>query len=165
MGSAYLQSYGYRSSDYLGLEGVSLPRGLKSYPNNLIKRILIIEDDADIAEGIKFSVESSSRSHCDIVADSYEAALALSDRNYDFVFVDQKLPGIRGTSVLEEVDHMIDVDPLIQDTDRFVNSVPALLMSGEDIRIDDTYALKNFKIVGKVRKKDLGQFLSVQFLL
>lgn len=129
----------------------------------MAKRILIIDDDLDTAQSIKYVVESKGHSVCDVVCDVYEALLALSDSAYDLVFIDQKMPGLDGASVLSKADINADIDPLIVESGRFVRSIPAVLMSAADINLKKNYELKNFKLVKLLNKKDLFQYLSLNF--
>lgn len=127
------------------------------------RRILIIDDDLDTANGIKHIVESYGKSSCEIVNEPYEALLALSDRRYDFVFVDQKMPGLNGSSVLTMLDEYVGKDPIIVDTDRYTEPIPVVLMSGSDVELKSNYSLKNFNLIEILNKRNLLNFLSLNF--
>ncbi len=129
----------------------------------LARRVLVIDDDRDTAQSIKYVVESKGHSVCDVVCDVYEALLALSDSPYDLVFIDQKMPGLDGSSVLSKADEYADMDPLIVESGRFARSIPAVLMSGTEISLKKNYELKNFKLVKLLNKKDLFNYLSLNF--
>ncbi len=127
------------------------------------RRVLIIDDDRQTAEAIKYIVESYGSSLCEVIEDAYEGSLALSDRPYDFVFVDQRLPGMFGDEVLSQVDENVDSDPLIAESGRFAISVPVVIMSGNPIKLNPEYKLHNFNLVEVLVKKDLPRFLSLYF--
>lgn len=127
------------------------------------RRVLIVDDDLDASESIKFIVESYGNSACDIVTDPYEALLRLSDHHYDLAFIDQKMPGLNGTDVLTKLDNAVQLDPLIADTRLYDDAVPVVLMSGSKINLSKSYKLKNFRLLDVIHKKDLLKFLSLNF--
>lgn len=129
----------------------------------LVRRVLVIDDDKDTADSIKYMVESKGHSVCDVVCDVYEALLALSDSPYDLVFIDQKMPGLDGASVLSKVDENASIDPLVVESGRFSHSVPTVLMSAAEINLKKDYELKNFKLIKLINKKDLFNYLSINF--
>lgn len=131
------------------------------------KKVLIIEDDLDMAEAIQDKIESLSPVvNCHIVADPYEALNCLSDNDYDYVLVDQKLPGMTGSNVLSKVDEYIDVDPIVSESGRFSVKIPTILMSGSEIQFSDDYNLNYFEIKQVLNKKrGLDSFLQSNFLL
>lgn len=128
------------------------------------RRILVIDDDIDTAESIKYIAESYEESiSCHVVSDPYEALICLSDYEFDFVLIDQKIPGLDGTSILSKVDEYIDQDPLIVESGRYINSIPTVLMSGSDVHLPNGFKLKNFKLEKIINKKDLPKFLAQSF--
>ncbi len=128
------------------------------------KKVLIIEDDKDMAAVIKYRIESYGGSHCDLVSDPYEALNLLSDSAYDMVLVDQKLPGMLGSSVLSQVDKFIDLDPTLAELNRFSHKIPVVLMSGAPIKLSSHYSLKHFNIEKILDKKtELASFLRTAF--
>jgi CheY-like chemotaxis protein len=127
------------------------------------RRVLIIDDDHDTVEAIKFIVESYSNSRCDRAFDAYEGLNALCESHYDFVMVDQKLPGLKGSTVLEKMDKYAEQDPLIAEAGHFSTKIPVVLMSGDEIRLPEGYGFKHFQLVDVIRKKDLTRFLGESF--
>src|SRR5690606_15487274 len=126
------------------LESVKTDVLPKSYSLRAGRRVLIIDDDRDMVEAIKFIVESYSSCKCDRAYDAYEALDALCERHYDFVLVDQKLPGLKGSKVLEKMDRYAERDPLIAESQRFSARIPVVLMSGEEIRMPKKRDFKHF---------------------
>lgn len=128
------------------------------------RRILVIDDDHDTAEAIRFVIESySPNTVCTTVSDPYEALLALSDEEFHFVLVDHRIPGLSGLQILSQVDKQICEDPLIVESGRYQNPVPVVLMSGSPIPALGAKKLKNFVLVQSLQKKDLPMFLSNNF--
>lgn len=128
------------------------------------RKVLIIEDDNDMAAVIKYRIESFGGAHCDVVSDPYEALNLLSDIAFDIVLVDQKLPGMLGSSVLTQVDRFIDIDPTLSELNRFGQKIPVVLMSGAPIKLGRRYALKHFSIQKILDKKtELASYLKHTF--
>lgn len=127
-------------------------------------RILIIDDDMDMSAAIQYRIESlQSNIQCKTINDPYEALLELIDHQYDFVLIDQRIPGLLGSSILKQVDKFIDEDSSINESGRFKEPVPVIIMSAEEINIGHGLRLKNFKLIRKLNKKDLPQFLTESF--
>lgn len=126
--------------------------------------ILIIDDDLDMAAAIKFKIEAMQPNiQCKIIQDPYEALLELVDYKYDFILLDQRIPGLQGSSILSQVDSFIDEDTLISESGRFDNPVPVVIMSGENVHLGNSFKLKNFKLLKTLNKKNLPTFLTESF--
>ncbi len=133
--------------------------------SNLQQKILIVDDDIDMANAIKILVESFSRNFsCEVVNDPYEALLTMSDKSFDMVLVDQKIPGLEGSVILSKIDEFVDKDPLIIESGRYANLIPAVIMSASEVKLADNFKLKNFVIEKVLNKNDLPQFLSERFI-
>lgn len=131
----------------------------------MLKSILVVDDDLDVAERIKHIVEAYDHNcKCAIASEPYEALLALSEKRFDFVLLDQQLPGLNGTSVLREMDQYIDADPLLNDNPTYLKPLPVAIMSGGDQpNVLDKMKLKHFQMVKFIRKRNLSSFLSQTF--
>jgi DNA-binding response OmpR family regulator len=64
-------------------------------------KILIVEDDADLAEMIKTFLQQS-RHLVEIIEDGLSAAVCLRTESYDVIILDLGLPGINGLEVLKQ---------------------------------------------------------------
>ncbi len=126
-------------------------------------RILIIDDDPDATDSIKYIIETYSQSRCHVVHDAFEALNALAEKHYDLVFVDQKMPGLYGTKLLQELDHYINQDPLISDSSRYQKPLETILMSGSKIVLPKDFKLENFKLINILDKRQLPKFLAQKF--
>jgi CheY-like chemotaxis protein len=128
------------------------------------RRILIIEDDKDTAVMIKCLIEFYGHTNvCFIANDPYEALNALSNKKFDLVLVDQRLQGMTGSSVLNQMDQFIDKDPLITESRNYETAVPVVFMSAATQQNLENLKLKNFKVLEFVRKDHLQDFLSDNF--
>ncbi|MGS0998691.1 response regulator [Rhodanobacter sp. UC4451_H18] len=65
-------------------------------------RILLVEDDPSIAEGIRASLRQGGHA-VDHVADGSQADAALRDHGYDLLVLDLGLPGLDGSEVLQRL--------------------------------------------------------------
>lgn len=124
-------------------------------------RILVIEDDADVAAVTRLLLNQFSGGQYDWVADSYAAMDALCVKHYDYVIVDQNIPGLKGLDVLRVVDRAIDQDPTLSDDTRFLKVMPVLFMSGCNIKIPSSFKLKHFVIQDVIAKRSLSLSLSL----
>ena len=127
------------------------------------RKVLVVEDDRDMAQLTRFLIEQFSGARCDIVVDSYEAIDALCDNNYDYLVVDQNLPGLKGIDVLMKLDSYLDTDPLLSEQCRFNHKIPVLLMSAGHINVPHGLRLAHFEITDRINKRDLGLGLAKNF--
>jgi len=72
--------------------------------SNSQARVLIIDDDADIREGIQMLL-SSEGIEADVAADGDEALKCVEDTFYDMVLLDLMLPGRSGMDVQKDLKH------------------------------------------------------------
>lgn len=64
-------------------------------------KILIIEDDAELAQAIKFRLEKEDFT-VDVCHDGEEGLYYMQENSHDLVILDRMLPGLDGTKVLRE---------------------------------------------------------------
>ncbi len=141
--------------------GSSYGKQLMLHP---LKRVLIVEDDKDMSAVIKYKIESLGTAVCDIAEDPYEALDFLSDHTYDFILIDQKLPGMTGVNVIAEMDKFADKDPVIIDSGRFGKKIPIVFMSAANIDLGKNFHLAHFDLKQIVDKKTgLNTFLNNMF--
>ena len=127
------------------------------------RKVLVVEDDGDMAQLTRFLIEQFSGARCDIVVDSYEAIEALCDNNYDYLVVDQNLPGLKGIEVLMKLDSYLDTDPILAEQCRFTHKIPVLLMSADNITLPTGLRLSHFEITDQINKRDLNLGLAKNF--
>lgn len=144
----------------------SLRRGNQKHHLKLVpfpQRILVIEDDLDTAELIsQFIMSKRPDVKVEIVSDPYKASLRLMDEHFDLVLADQNLPGLKGTSVIKQVDNLTDIDPLCVNQNSKNPIIPVVLMSGSKKVLEDLKeeSLRNFEVIKKVSKDELQSFLA-----
>lgn len=127
------------------------------------RKVLVVEDDTDMAQLTRMLIEQFSGARCDIVGDSYEAIEALCDNSYDYLVVDQNLPGLKGIEVLKKLDAYLDTDPILSEQCRFTHKIPVLLMSAENIVLPHGLRLTHFEITDSINKRDLNIGLAKNF--
>ena len=95
-----------------------------------MKKILIIEDDKDIAEGLKETLEDEGY-RIALALDGQKGLEQISQENFELIICDLMMPEINGFEVISEIR-------------KFQNELPIIILSA---RID---------IKDKVRALDLG---------
>jgi len=110
-------------------------------------KILIIEDDADIREGVRILLESEGYAVTE--ADNGRNGLALLDDSFSLVILDVMMPGISGLKTCEEI-RKISVIPVLFLTAKSNESDKLIgLMAG-----GDDYLVKPFsyaELLGRVK--------------
>ena len=108
----------------------------------MTKHILIIDDDYDLCEILKFNMESQGYQAC--VAHSAHEALKLNITSFDLIIIDVMMPGMSGFQLVQElkIDHIYSQIPIIFLT--ALNSEEDTL-KGFDLGADD-YIAKPFSI-------------------
>jgi DNA-binding response OmpR family regulator len=110
-------------------------------------RVLIIEDEARLAENIARSLRESAGYAVDVALDGEEGAFMAESNPYDLVILDLMLPKLDGLSVLQHVRDGSSAVPVLVLTARDEKeSIVALLNAGAD-----DYVTKPF---------DLGELLA-----
>jgi DNA-binding response OmpR family regulator len=107
-------------------------------------RILVVEDEADIAQLIKHSLERDGRAQVDVTATGDEALRLVAEASPDLIILDLNLPSIDGTEVcrLIRARPATATVPIIMLTAR---TAEADRVSGLDLGADD-YVTKPFSL-------------------
>lgn len=117
----------------------------------LPRKILLIEDDAEYAEMMAYSLEQRGKCEVTIAADSFEAANQMSRHPFDLLITDWRLPPFTGFSALRLADHDIALDPEAPEEWFLHKKTPVIVITAADTRE-----------VGKEKKlKGRFQFLGV----
>jgi DNA-binding response OmpR family regulator len=104
-------------------------------------KILVVEDEVHIAEGLRFNIEAEG--HAPLVVHSGEEALReLADDKYDAVVLDVMLPGIDGFEVARTMRGRADYTPVLMLTAR---GRPEDVLTGFEAGADD-YLPKPFDL-------------------
>jgi DNA-binding response OmpR family regulator len=108
-----------------------------------MSRILVVEDEAHIAAGLRFNLEAEGHS-VEIVDNGEEAVLRLLDHNqfFDLLVLDVMLPGKDGFTVARELREKQNFIPLLMLTAR---SRPEDVLRGFEAGADD-YLPKPFNL-------------------
>jgi DNA-binding response OmpR family regulator len=108
-----------------------------------VARILVVEDEAHLAEGLAFNLEAEGH-EVDVVADGRDAAarLAEADPAFDLVILDVMLPGMTGFEVARRVRAAGNYVPILILT---AKDDPSDLVRGLEEGADD-YLTKPFKL-------------------
>lgn len=104
-------------------------------------KILIVEDEAHIADGLRFNLEAEGH-EAQIAADGETALDALADSSFDAVVLDVMLPGIDGFAVARSMRARADYTPILMLTAR---GRPEDVLNGFEAGTDD-YLPKPFDL-------------------
>ena len=120
------------------------------------KRVLIVDDDPDFAELLKYNIEKREpQMTCVTISDPYEAVISLTDENFEVIYIDQNMPGLNGDAVIREADRFIGYDTTAQMKKSSVYKTPVVLMSGRDLDQKRTN-FSFFEIKEKVNKREFA---------
>lgn len=117
----------------------------------MTKRILIIEDEQDIAEGLKVSLEQEGFD-ADICLEGEKGVQVTDQHNYDLIICDIMMPNMNGFEVIAEIRRKNDLIPIIilsariEDKDK----IRALNLGADD------YVTKPFnldELIARVKRK------------
>lgn len=103
-------------------------------------KILIVEDEAHIADGLRFNIEAEGH-EAEIAADG-ETGLELAESGYDAIVLDVMLPGIDGFDVARTLRERRDYTPILMLTAR---GRPEDVLKGFEAGTDD-YLPKPFDL-------------------
>jgi len=122
-------------------------------------KILIVEDEQHIAEGLRFNIEAEGHVSV-LVQDGEEALRELKTSKYDAVVLDVMLPGINGFDVARTLRARADYTPILMLTAR---GRPEDVLSGFEAGTDD-YLPKPFdldiflaRLNGLLRRREWSQ--------
>ncbi len=111
------------------------------------ERVLIVEDDADIREGIRILLESENYKVTE--AENGRKGLELLDENTDLVILDIMMPGMSGLRTCEEIRKVSNVPVLFltakaQESDKLIG-----LMAGGDDYLPKPFSYA--ELLGRVK--------------
>ncbi len=109
----------------------------------MVNRILIVEDEKHIAEGLRFNLESENF-EVEIAGDGRQALQILVDENqsFDAIVLDVMLPGVDGFTVAKKLREAENFTPILMLTAR---SRPQDVLQGFEAGTDD-YLPKPFEL-------------------
>ncbi len=82
-------------------------------------KVLIIEDDEDIGNSVKYFLERNLQLSCEYISNAESAIYKLVHDSYDIIISDYKLPGISGMELINR----------LRDSSKY-NQTPIIMMSG-----------------------------------
>lgn len=82
-----------------------------------MKRILIVEDEAHIADGLRFNLEAEGYDVA-VCADGKSALSVVDDQTFDAIVLDVMLPGINGFEVAKQIRDRRNLTPILMLTAR-----------------------------------------------
>jgi DNA-binding response OmpR family regulator len=119
-------------------------------------RILIVEDEDHIADGLKFNLEAEGY-ETEIAADGETALAILNDTEFDAIVLDIMLPGIDGFEVARDLRQHHDFTPILMLTARSeAEDMLEGFSSGTDDYLPKPFDLEIFlaRINGLLRRRE-----------
>ena len=106
------------------------------------EQVLLIEDDADIREGVRILLESEN--YCVEEAENGKSGLELLSDETDLVILDIMMPGMSGLRTCEEIRKVSNVPVLFltakaQESDKLIG-----LMAGGDDYLVSLFLMQNY---------------------
>lgn len=80
-------------------------------------RVLIVEDELHIADGLRFNIEAEGM-ECEVLETGEDALETLSARKFDAIVLDVMLPGVDGFEVAAKLREVNDFTPILMLTAR-----------------------------------------------
>ena len=130
------------------------------------KKILMIEDDQDMADVIIGSLKMKYHCQIDIAQDPFEAMNLMTEKFYDLIILDWQLPGLNGTETLVQAEKGLQLEPSLPiQWDR--EKVPVVIFSSSKKNECLPRRTKHFNYVGFISKAQplnmvidaLGEFI------
>lgn len=84
----------------------------KSKSAKKTKKILIVEDDADMSYIICRSLKAQYNCQVEAAQDAFEAMNMMADNFYDLIILDWHVPGLSGADIMVEVEKALKFDPM-----------------------------------------------------
>ena len=116
-----------------------------------MRRVLIVEDDADMADYLSTQIKSELKGHVEVASDPYEAICRLCERLFDLVILDINLPDLDGYKTIEVLSRFLAQDPS-SPFQVWRSKTPVILISGNHIPrrpIESDY----FYVCDRIRKR------------
>ncbi|MBC7743011.1 MAG: response regulator [Bdellovibrionaceae bacterium] len=127
----------------------SLKANFKSFKKS--KKILMIEDDPDMAAVISKSLKQKYSCIIDIAQDPFEAMNFMTENFYDLIILDWQLPALNGAETLVQAEKGLRLEPSLPiQWDR--QRVPVVIFSSSKKNECPPRRTKHFNYVGFVSK-------------
>ena len=129
------------------------PGALSIDPKNKKKlKILLIDDDIEMSEIVKNCLSFRYNCKVDVASDPFEAMNTMTDKFYDLIILDWRLPALTGGQTLKELEKGFYFEPeLPLQWDR--QRVPVVILSGSEKAKCHLYKTKHFDCIGFVSKR------------
>ena len=115
-------------------------------------KILMIEDDNEMAQIIKSALEQTMPCTVRIAPEPFEALNLMSDHFYDFIILDWQLPFLNGNETIETADRSFKYEPRLPvkwDTGK----VPVIILSASAESQCHLEKTNHFKYSGHISKQ------------
>ena len=125
-----------------------------------IPRILVVDDEEDVVDGIKFFLDRVVEAYVDTAYDGYEAIAKMKQKDYDLVILDIRMPGISGKEVLRQVKEEKPLpDVLLVTAYSGLDIAKEVMIEGAVDCIPKPISLEKFKINVKKILEKKGKYI------
>ena len=126
-------------------------QALKKIVQPRFARVLIIEDDKDLAEILadQFAFEGAN---VEVANDPYEALNMMSEHHFDLVILDWQLPDLTGGETLKQADRNAMLDPITVEQ-WTMKKTPVVILSAHKARECRTTKNATYQVVSYVSKR------------
>jgi CheY-like chemotaxis protein len=133
-------------------------KDLKSTP--VSRRILLLEDDADLAEVLSHEINKKFFCQVDVTNEPFEAMNKMTENFYDLLIMDWNLPRLNAGETLYELDKLFEREPKIP-PEWEMQKVPVVVLSAYNRELCRIAKTRHFNYVGFVTKrKPLDEILA-----
>lgn len=115
-------------------------------------RILLLEDDQDLAEVLSEQINRRFFCQVDVTNEPFEAMNKMTENFYDLLIMDWNLPKLNAGETLYELDRVFDREPKIP-PEWELKKVPVVVLSAFDRELCRINKTKHFNYVGFVTKR------------
>lgn len=117
------------------------------------KKVLIVDDDIEIAELLKTALDQEHKFDIRIASDPYEAINLMLEDIYDFVLLDWNLPKMNGLKTIQEAEKIFRYDPTLP-LDWESRKVGVVTISGDPDKNCRIPTSQHFKYIGHISKQN-----------
>ena len=124
------------------------------------KRVLFVDDDVEFQSLMASHLSNALNSKLTCVSHPYEAIELMTERRFDLILLDWKMPSLRGDAALKNFEKIM-MDASFIPSKWFKEKIPVIVLSAESASRVKTIETEFFHQIGFVSKRqNASQILS-----
>lgn len=139
------------SSYYPVFNPVLYPFGVNPKKEKFVKRVLIIDDDKDMSELLKYRLQEDKKIKVLTAEDPFEALEVMNHQVVDTIILDWNLPELNGSETLVKAERAFKADPNLP-FEWEDKKVKVIVLSGNDKNDCRASNTKHFRYSGYINK-------------